>query len=110
MQTYCWLDIFRKKKQVSAERKELKMCRFLVYVGEHPVLLADLITRPTHSLISQGYNHYLPGVRAKEESLQARNVHLNGDGFGVAWYSPHTIEPCVFTRYCFYSISEIPQV
>jgi glutamine amidotransferase len=60
------------------------MCRFTLYLGP-PVRLATLLTEPEHSLILQSY-------RAKE-----RQEPLNGDGFGIGWYSPrvHT-EPGVF--------------
>ena len=59
------------------------MCRFLAYSGE-PLLLADLLYRPTHSLIMQSY-------KAKE-----RPEPLNGDGFGVGWYAPEVDPaPCV---------------
>lgn len=51
------------------------MCRFLAYAGA-PVLLADMLYRPTNSLIMQSY-------KARE-----RPEPLNGDGFGVGWYTP----------------------
>ena len=61
------------------------MCRFLGYVGGE-ILLADLISRPANSLIRQSY-------KSKE-----RSEPLNGDGFGVGWYSPEVSdEACVFT-------------
>lgn len=61
------------------------MCRFLGYTGSE-ILLADLISRPPNSLIRQSY-------KAKE-----RSEPLNGDGFGVGWYSPKICdEPGVFT-------------
>lgn len=50
------------------------MCRFLLYAGE-PIHLSSLITEPEHSLIHQSFHS-----REREEPL-------NGDGFGVAWYS-----------------------
>ena len=50
------------------------MCRFLCYSGPD-VLLADLLYRPKNSLILQSY-------QASE-----RPVPLNGDGFGVGWYT-----------------------
>lgn len=61
------------------------MCRFLAYLGS-PILLADLLSRPANSLIRQSY-------KSKE-----RTEPLNGDGFGIGWYS-HEIsnEACVFT-------------
>ncbi len=62
------------------------MCRFLVYKGS-PLLMADLITRPTNSLIKQSYH-----AREQPEPL-------NGDGFGVGWYAPEVDStPCVLTR------------
>lgn len=51
------------------------MCRFLLYVGK-PIHLSSLIIEPEHSLIHQSYHS------------QEREEPLNGDGFGVAWYSP----------------------
>ncbi len=60
------------------------MCRFVGYIGT-PLLLADLISRPENSLVRQSYD-------AKE-----RSNPLNGDGFGVGWYTPEmTPEPGVY--------------
>ena len=60
------------------------MCRFLGYLGSE-LFMAELLFRPGHSLIKQSY-------RAEE-----RPEPLNGDGFGVGWYSPESnIDPCVF--------------
>jgi glutamine amidotransferase len=60
------------------------MCRFVMYLGE-PLAIECLTTRPRHSLIHQSY-------KAKE-----RREPLNGDGFGVAWYSPDiSPRPAVF--------------
>lgn len=66
------------------------MCRFLVYHGRKKRLkLADLLTKPTHSIIHQSFN-----------SKERFNLSpLNGDGFGVGWYEScdGTNEtPCVF--------------
>ena len=59
------------------------MCRFVAYQG-HPVLLADLLYRPRHSLVAQS--------ATAEEMSQP----FNGDGFGVGWYVPEIDpEPCV---------------
>ena len=60
------------------------MCRFVLYLG--PSLpLADLLTRPEHSLIHQSFHSH------------ERVEPLNGDGFGVAWFCPnHGQEPAVF--------------
>jgi predicted glutamine amidotransferase len=51
------------------------MCRFLVYVGS-PVVVSDLITEPSNSLIHQSFHS------------EEREEPLNGDGFGMAWYVP----------------------
>jgi glutamine amidotransferase len=60
------------------------MCRFLCYRGPE-ILLADLLYRPANSLILQSFH-------AKE-----RTEPLNGDGFGVGWYTPRIgSTPCVF--------------
>lgn len=60
------------------------MCRFLCYRGPE-ILLADLLYRPANSLILQSFH-------AKE-----RTEPLNGDGFGVGWYTPRiSSTPCVF--------------
>ena len=64
------------------------MCRFLVYIGQE-VLAADLIIKPVHSLIYQSYN-----------SLE-RFEPLNGDGFGMGWYTPSIdLLPCLYTTVC----------
>jgi glutamine amidotransferase len=63
------------------------MCRWLAYSGS-PVLLEDLLLKPSHSLVDQ--------------SLHSRlgSTTTNGDGFGVGWYGLedrpgvfHSIEP-----------------
>jgi predicted glutamine amidotransferase len=61
------------------------MCRFIAYKGK-PLLLADLVIHPSHSLVHQSYN-------SKE-----RPKPTNGDGFGLGWYAPKiSEEPCFFT-------------
>ncbi len=60
------------------------MCRLMLYLGPE-TRLSSLIIEPTHSLIRQSTHS-----REREEPL-------NGDGFGIGWYSPdHTTEPAVF--------------
>jgi glutamine amidotransferase len=60
------------------------MCRFTLYLGP-PVRLAALLTEPSHSLIRQSF-----------QSAE-REEPLNGDGFGVGWYSPRlSAQPAVF--------------
>ena len=60
------------------------MCRFLAYRGK-PVLLDEILHKPANSLIKQ--------------SAQAHEAEepLNGDGFGVGWYTPEIdSEPGLF--------------
>jgi len=63
------------------------MCRWLAYSGT-PILLEDLLYKPTHSLIDQSLHSRLGAETT------------NGDGFGVGWYGDadtpavfHSIEP-----------------
>lgn len=49
------------------------MCRWLAYSGS-PVLLEDLVLKPTHSLIIQSLHSRLGATTT------------NGDGFGIGWY------------------------
>jgi len=60
------------------------MCRFTLYQG--PALsLASLLTEPVNSLIHQSFHSH------------EREEPLNGDGFGLAWYSGgHHVEPGQF--------------
>lgn len=70
----------------------------MVYKGQE-VLLAELVTRPSNSIIHQSrHSPYLPYLQGTAEEIKARNHAINGDGFGVAWYDHIcTEEPCVFT-------------
>lgn len=63
------------------------MCRWLAYTGS-PILIQELLYRPTHSLIDQSLH----------SDLGAETT--NGDGFGIGWYGVgetpalfHSIEP-----------------
>lgn len=63
------------------------MCRWLAYSGS-PLLLEDLLVKPSHSLIDQSL-HSRMGAET-----------TNGDGFGVGWYGIgdepgvfHSVEP-----------------
>ena len=49
------------------------MCRFIAYHGD-PILMEDVITSPSHSLIKQA----LHATESRSET--------NGDGFGIGWY------------------------
>src|SRR6478735_5045612 len=59
------------------------MCRWLAYTGS-PVLIEDLLYKPTNSLIVQSLHSRL-GAEA-----------TNGDGFGLGWYDEHSPTPGVF--------------
>ncbi|STY29300.1 glutamine amidotransferase [Legionella wadsworthii] len=61
------------------------MCRFVAYIGKKEILLADLLEKPTNSLIKQ--------------SLLARESRTptNGDGFGLGWYTPFNKTAALFT-------------
>lgn len=60
------------------------MCRLMAYKGTS-ILLDELLYKPKNSLINQSIN-----ARELEEPL-------NGDGFGVGWYSHHiSHEPATF--------------
>ena len=61
------------------------MCRLTVYKGRN-LLIGDLIVRPENSLMQQSRDAgYHPGVDMTKE-VGKRNIRVNGDGFGVAWY------------------------
>lgn len=59
------------------------MCRLTLYKGK-PMLIGDIVTNPDNSLLLQSRDAaYHPGVT---DSTHCRNILVNGDGFGVAWY------------------------
>jgi glutamine amidotransferase len=58
------------------------MCRWVAYLGE-PIFLEELVTTPKQSLVVQS-----------RSSREAKNA-VNGDGFGLGWYSDRA-EPGVF--------------
>lgn len=60
------------------------MCRFVFYRGA-PIRLSSLVTEPVHSIIHQSYHS------------NERAEPLNGDGFGIGWYSPtESDKPVIF--------------
>jgi predicted glutamine amidotransferase len=59
------------------------VCRWLAYSGS-PLLLEDLLSKPTHSLIDQSLHSRLGATTT------------NGDGFGVGWYSEIAETPGLF--------------
>ncbi len=60
------------------------MCRFTLYLGP-TIRLSSLVVEPEHSIIDQSAHS-----RSQEDPL-------NGDGFGIAWYTPKLrAEPTLF--------------
>ena len=57
------------------------MCRWLAYSGS-PVLLEELLIKPTHSLIDQSLHSRLGAETT------------NGDGFGVGWFGEEPEPGC----------------
>mmetsp|Transcript_28053 Transcript_28053/g.39955 ORF Transcript_28053/g.39955 Transcript_28053/m.39955 type:complete len:426 (-) Transcript_28053:282-1559(-) len=70
------------------------MCRLTAYKGP-PILIGDVINKPNNSLLCQSRDAaYHPGVIDKSNE---RNIIVNGDGFGLAWYAePESISSCTF--------------
>lgn|SRR3990167_700236 len=50
------------------------MCRFVSYIGKKPVVLSDILEKPSNSLIQQS-----------RHALKLK-IPVNADGFGIAWY------------------------
>lgn len=103
------------------------MCRLMAYMGP-PVLVADVVLWPDRSILKQSYDarerkmdaslpqhlvrcrclHLNDSFKMPESlrlvcpNLQAYG-NLNGDGFGIGWFSQHQEckptdpSPCVFT-------------
>ena len=77
------------------------MCRLTAYLGR-PTLAADLVTRPSRSVIRQSFDarERLGGSGGEVYD----RGHLNADGFGLGWYTvpdpeaanPEDLMPCVF--------------
>ncbi|KAK1236350.1 hypothetical protein PQX77_000383 [Marasmius sp. AFHP31] len=74
------------------------MCRWFAYISEHePALLEDVLIRPDHSIVKQVEKHYLPKLfhhvdkesdKEQRADIAARNLYFNGDGTGLAFYTP----------------------
>jgi predicted glutamine amidotransferase len=61
------------------------MCRFVAYSG-FPLVADALLYKPKYSLVTA------QSINAGEMS-----VAVNGDGFGIGWYSPELdTDPCIF--------------
>ncbi|UPQ99188.1 peptidase family M20/M25/M40 protein [Chloropicon primus] len=71
------------------------MCRLACFLGM-PIQLADLVTKPKRSILTQSYDARERQPHTVEHLTKA---NLNGDGFGVGWYSSNKDDkkPCVFT-------------
>jgi len=80
------------------------MCRWLVYLGDKPVPLADVITRPAHSLTKQSLRltPYTPGCKDSDlydaEKHLIRNHSVNPDGFGIGWYTFQSVDSVASRR------------
>jgi glutamine amidotransferase len=81
-------------------RHTAAMCRLMAYIG-HPMLVADCVLWPDRSIIKQSYD---AKERKQDPSLPMHLGfgNLNGDGFGIGWFSSEDRRevdpsPCVFT-------------
>lgn len=65
------------------------MCRWVIFKGRNEILLADLLLRPAHSILTQSYDC----------RLRLDRLPHNGDGFGVGYYTNPELGkgPCIFT-------------
>jgi len=70
------------------------MCRLVALLADEPVLLADILTRPTTGLVRQSFasrERAQPGPGGPQQSYE--QGCLNGDGYGLGWYVPETCSP-----------------
>ncbi len=56
------------------------MCRWISYIGEH-IFMDQVVLFPSHSLVKQSFDTKM------RFSRDGNVLNLNGDGFGVGWYS-----------------------
>ncbi|ORY27813.1 glutamine amidotransferase class-II [Naematelia encephala] len=77
------------------------MCRWFAYLGDEPQLLEDVLLRPSHSLVKQIDEHFLPSghlafspdtsksaiAPSSANDTGSPNPQTNMDGFGVGWWS-----------------------
>jgi glutamine amidotransferase len=86
------------------------MCRLLIYVGlQKPILMSDLLIKPPRSIIHQVSNNSCESSQKHPLISQLQSYggsrlrepgpgsSLNGDGFGVGWYTKEHASPCIFT-------------
>lgn len=67
----------------------LGMCRFIIYKGSALYIDEVLIIPDNSMLVQSRCATYHPGVHDPKEH---RNIRVNGDGFGVAWYTNDTAD------------------
>ncbi|KIK54886.1 hypothetical protein GYMLUDRAFT_889262 [Collybiopsis luxurians FD-317 M1] len=69
------------------------MCRWIIFMGQKPLLLEDLLIQPNHSIVEQVHERFLPGLfynvdEADKAELKDRLKYLfNVHGFGLIWYT-----------------------
>ncbi|KAJ3783824.1 hypothetical protein GGU10DRAFT_42533 [Lentinula aff. detonsa] len=68
------------------------MCRWVVYIGQQPLMLEDLLIRPKHSIVKQVSERFIPGLyygleEDDVEELKKQATWINVHGFGVSWYT-----------------------
>lgn len=70
------------------------MCRLSAFFGA-PICAADLVTRPSRSIITQSFD-----ARERMTGDASTPGYLNGDGFGLGWYSNQMDDPvpCVYRQ------------
>lgn len=70
------------------------MCRLSAFFGA-PICAADLVTRPSRSIITQSFD-----ARERMTGDASTPGYLNGDGFGLGWYSIQNDDPvpCVYRQ------------
>lgn len=70
------------------------MCRLSAFFGA-PICAADLVTRPSRSIIQQSFD-----ARERLSGDASTPGYLNGDGFGLGWYSADSRDtlPCVYRQ------------
>lgn len=87
------------------------MCRLICFKGKDTkVNLADLLVKPSHSIIKQSkttgergvlpkvFTARPPGHGCRERLGDASSIlspQLNADGFGVCWYDRKSADPCI---------------
>lgn len=70
------------------------MCRLSAFFGA-PICAADLVTRPSRSIITQSFD-----ARERMSGDASTPGYLNGDGFGLGWYAADRadVTPCVYRQ------------